>query len=764
METIEILPSDYKRIYCTTGIASKTGVPFIKIGDTKYVDVGDRDTYVREENVYDWEAVKSCGTRYRDYDLHPFIDKNFNDILFRTEFKSKGREQYDIIKCSSLYESFINEGHLWGENTKSILIDLLRKIQISFETGIQNKKYDFGARNEQLDCVNKIVRYFTICNGKGKFLIAAKMRFGKTFTTYNACLALNAKKVLIITYKPAAKSSWESDLNNHVNFDNCMFFDYKENVHPTFDDSSKMNVFFVSFQSLLSNDRMESEKFDWIYSTEWDVVVLDEIHYGTDTSKAKEILSRLNVQKELHLSGTPFKQMLLGEFDRENTFNWTYVDEQEAKRAERSSLFDDFDVKKTMYQSLPMMKFFSIELDWNDSELAKINRKYNDEEYPTLAKVFAVENNEFINLGGVRAILSILMKKFPESNYVKDSSSLDHIFMLVPGVDAGRTLCKELKNNSLFKTYEIIDACGSGEDVDVDIVDVKSKIKRCDRTITVSCGRFTEAVTVEQWGTVVMLSDMASPSTYMQTIFRCQSPNTKLRDGNYKKECYVVDFDLNRTLSAIYQYVAHTCCDSEYVEKTFRRFLLNAPIYNSVVSSVEFNEMQDFNEIFRIAQDVTTSGKVNRFNGNTVLLPNVFDESCFGIVKGIDCDKTLVSKLESIITSNKNLKKGKTFNVEKSKIRDKELNINNTSIQKLLMACRVIEMRLPRYLEISEMIERCLSDLFIVGDEETEEIFQDVVGITRSEFKTLVDAGFFDHGALDDKIGYFAILDDELSF
>ena len=62
-----------------------------------------------------------------------------------------------------------------------------------------------------------------------KFLWNAKMRFGKTFTTYQLAREMGWKRVLVLTYKPAVQTAWRDDLLGHVDFEGWQFVDRR---HP----------------------------------------------------------------------------------------------------------------------------------------------------------------------------------------------------------------------------------------------------------------------------------------------------------------------------------------------------------------------------------------------------------------------------------------------------------------------------------------------------------------------------------------------------
>ena len=73
-----------------------------------------------------------------------------------------------------------------------------------------NGKLDYTLRFEQEEAVKKAVDYFQN-NDKGEFLWNAKPRFGKTLATYDLMRELGARKVLIVTNRPAIANSWLDD-------------------------------------------------------------------------------------------------------------------------------------------------------------------------------------------------------------------------------------------------------------------------------------------------------------------------------------------------------------------------------------------------------------------------------------------------------------------------------------------------------------------------------------------------------------------------
>ena len=281
-------------------------------------------THLKFEIVLETEAIKEDGSTFSDHDVHRFL-------------KTKGFENIE------------------GEWFKCSLNDIKSAI-LQIKTGnenIQNRTQNFGLRPEQKEAIEKTSQYFKnyILENPNKaphFLWNAKMRFGKTFTTYKLAQKMNWNKILVLTFKPAVQNAWQEDLNSHVDFVNWQFI---SNNSLGFEeiDSKKPFVCFGSFQDYLGKNSVGGikAKNEWVHSINWDCVVFDEYHYGAWRESAKELFEAEDDKKEkiyaqgegieyfdedimpittkayLYLSGTPFRAIESGEFIEEQIYNWT---------------------------------------------------------------------------------------------------------------------------------------------------------------------------------------------------------------------------------------------------------------------------------------------------------------------------------------------------------------------------------------------------------------------------------------------------------
>ncbi|WP_300900451.1 hypothetical protein, partial [Helicobacter rodentium] len=135
-------------------------------------------------------------------------------------------------------------------------------------------------------------------------------------------------------------------------------------------------------------------------------------------------------------------------------------------------------------------------------------------------------------------------------------TELKHTFWILDRVASAKALMKLLKKHEVFKDYKIVLAAGDGKVTDDQKINessltrVKEAIRKNDKTITLSVGQLTTGITVPEWTAVLMLSNMRSPSLYMQAAFRAQNAWRYEENGlsKRKENAYVFDFSPERTL------------------------------------------------------------------------------------------------------------------------------------------------------------------------------------------------------------------------
>ena len=480
----------------------------------------------------------------------------------------------------------------------------------------------FPMRDEQAKAVSKTHDYFHSIwsedrHATPRFLWNAKMRFGKTFTAYQLARKLGAKRVLVVTFKPAVEDAWQTDLESHVDFEGWQYLSRKSETDPTQVDATKPVVYFGSFQDLLGRDEVGNikPKNEWLHLVNWDLVVFDEYHFGAWRETAKELFEGedktvavketqneyatgldgmnedltvlsdketeflpITTRAYLYLSGTPFKALATGEFIEEQIFNWTYTDEQRAK--------EEFAAKNpgqwNPYGALPQMRLLTYQMP---DELLTIASAGEFDEFD-LNEFFAAsgtgKNARFKHPRDVQKWLDIIRGSyapqmtaslktgtrppFPYSD-IRLRPYLQHSFWFLPNVAACQAMAKLLaeKHNPFWHGYKVIVAAGASAGIGLDAL---PPVRRAigsgfeTTTITLSCGKLTTGVTVPQWSSILMLRNLKSPETYFQAAFRVQSPwSIKNPNGDNPNEeeflkpaCFVFDFAPTRALRQLSEY------------------------------------------------------------------------------------------------------------------------------------------------------------------------------------------------------------------
>ena len=480
----------------------------------------------------------------------------------------------------------------------------------------------FPMRREQAEAVSRTHAYFHSIwaedmHAVPRFLWNAKMRFGKTFTAYQLAKKLGAKRILVVTFKPAVEDAWQTDLESHKDFDGWQYLSRNSGRNPTEIDGRKPVVYFGSFQDLLGRDSAGNIKArnEWLHAVNWDLVVFDEYHFGAWRDTAKELfegeeaaeakkLAKMEYATDLeevnedltilsereteflpittkayvYLSGTPFKALATGEFIEEQIFNWTYTDEQRAKA--------DFAAanpgRANPYAALPQMRLLTYQMP---DELVAVASAGEFDEFD-LNEFFSATGTgkaaQFTHKNDVQKWLDIIRGQhapsiidglrsgsrppFPYSD-VRLLPYLQHSFWFLPNVAACHAMANLLaeRHNAFWHDYTVIVAAGATAGIGLDALPpVRSAIGSGfdSKTITLSCGKLTTGVTVPQWSSILMLRNLKSPETYFQAAFRVQSPwSIKNPNGDNPNEeeilkpvCFVFDFAPTRALRQLSEY------------------------------------------------------------------------------------------------------------------------------------------------------------------------------------------------------------------
>ena len=554
--TIKTTKTVYPQIYAYVLPEYKPNEGWIKIGYTERRSVDERIRQQTHTAGIAYSKLWSEPAKFHGSDEW-FFDKQLHSYLRR----------FKRIDQRPKTEWFYYDG---TPEQAHVDFDEFRHKKIS-QVG---KELEYQLRTEQEAAVQMTLDYAETHEG-GEFLWNAKPRFGKTLTTYDLSRRMKAQKVLIVTNRPAIANSWFDDFETFIAWQtNYRFVSTTDTLkeRPVLTREQFLSealgkkdgehpgcVAFISLQDLKGSLYFGGtyEKLEWVKGLEWDLLVIDEAHEGVDTFKTDVAFNNITRKFTLHLSGTPFKAVASGRFSKEQIYNWTYADEQD-----RKDHWPTDSEENNPYEGLPRLNLFSYQMSQMITDEvnkgAEIDGKDIDFAFD-LNEFFATsDNGRFLHEAEVRKWLDTLTRneKYPFSTS-ELRAELKHTFWLLNRVASAKALEKLLRDHPVFEHYEVILAAGDGKTDEDDptateksLDRVRAAIKAHDRTITLSVGQLTTGVTVPEWTAVMMLSNLKSPSLYMQAAFRAQNAWSYDIDGEkYRKQnAYVFDFAPDRTL------------------------------------------------------------------------------------------------------------------------------------------------------------------------------------------------------------------------
>ena len=692
---------------------------------------------------------------------------------------------------------------------------------VEVKTGKVNddkRTLNFAMRPEQHAAVEKAGEYFASFSAENPdktphFLWNAKMRFGKTFATYQLAKKMGWKKVLILTFKPAVQNAWEEDLANHLDFSGWQFV-ARDSLQAAQIDNAKPLVCFGSFQDYLGKNAVGGIKAqnEWVHATNWDCVVFDEYHYGAWRDTAKELFEAedkkelvaaegeamayfdegnmpITTRAYLYLSGTPFRAISSGEFIEEQIYNWTYSDEQKAK--------EGWTAANNPYAALPRMVMLTYKLPDAIRDVA-IKGEFNEFDL----NLFFAANGEgllakFTYENEVQKWLDLIRGAFAETTIdnlklgaekppmpfsdVRLLNVLSHTFWFLPTVAAchGMNNLIQQKQNRFYQDYKVFVAAGNDAGIGTEAL---PPVKRAmgnplqTKTITLSCGKLTTGVSIAPWTGIFMLRNASSPETYFQAAFRVQTPwvlrghdaNDPNNELIVKNECYVFDFAPDRALRQIADYSCRLNVDESNPEAKVAEFIHFLPVLAYDGSSMK--EI-DAAGILDMAMSGTTATLLAR-RWESALLVNVDNGTLEKLMRNADAMKALMSiegfrslnqDIETIINKSDSVKKTKqeanerdlTLKEKKQLTEEeKEYKSMRKQIQEKLIKFAT---RIPVFMYLTDYRERSLKDVIVQLE---PALFKKVTGLTQKDFELLVSLGVFNSGLMNDAVYKFKRYED----
>lgn len=622
------------------------------------------------------ELARHYVTKNGQRKLEAFSDHDVHKVLERTGIK---RHYFDT-------QNKANEWFKVDLETAKKAINAVKEGRSSLlSSEVSEGKSPIIFRPEQADAIRKTIKQFKTGN---QMLWNAKMRFGKTLTALQVAKECEFKHILILTHRPVVSVGWYEDFEK-IFYDTDYVFGSKtkgEDINNLIDTDKKF-VYFASMQDLRGSDAVggKFDKNDEIFLTKWDFVVIDEAHEGTLTKLGQAVIDTINEfsdsPKILRLSGTPFN--LLDKFKEEEIYTWDYVMEQREKADWYNKHFGD----PNPYAALPELQIFTYNLDklipgFIDVEDGAFNfREFFRTWTGNVQKDFkpmpdGVKVGEFVHKESVKRFLDLLCRADSKSNYPfstqKYREYFRHSLWMVPGVKEARALSALLKEHSVFGSgaFNIVNVAGSGDE-EIDSKDALDAVRRAfgdnpDETysITLSCGRLTTGVTVPEWTAVFMLAGTfsTSASSYLQTIFRVQSPANI--NGKVKERCCVFDFAPDRTLKMVAEAgrLSTKTGKTDNDRKIMGEFLNFCPVI-----SVDGSSMQPYN-VDRLLQQLKKA-YTDRVVRNGFDDRHIYNDN---LLKLDDIELADFEALKKIVGASKQTEKVKGIDVNNQGFTDEE--------------------------------------------------------------------------------------------
>lgn len=626
VELFEPKPEARLRIYAwSSGEVAERWRDCLKVGQTTQANVNDRIKQSQGQARVDYTlevdepADREDGSIFTDRDVRErLIEKGFENVVFESS--------REWMRCTA-------------DDVRTAIAELRAN-----ESYSGSHHATFGMRDEQRAAVDKTYWYYQDRWSKDsdavpEFLWNAKMRFGKTFTTYQLAKKLEAKRILVVTFKPAVEDAWDTDLKTHVDFNGWQYLSRKNEGDPSTVDPEHPLVFFGSFQDLMGRDAAGNfkPKHKWLTELTWDLVVFDEYHFGAWRDAAKELFEGEDDAKKeekiefsaaeetfaeeleergsdedafvpikasayLYLSGTPFKVLNEGRFIEEQIFNWTYTDEQRAKAQFAAEHPDE----PNPYASLPEMRLLTYQMP---EELVAIAHQGEFDEFDLNAFFEAKgagADAEFVHKDDVQKWLDIIRGSylptqvdalkagtrppFPYSD-TRLLPYMQHSLWMLPRTASCAAMANLLAEpqNAFWHDYTVINVSAPGIGVGLAALPpVRDAIGNGHdtKTITLTVGKLTTGVTVPQWSSILMLRNLQAPETYFQAAFRVQSP-WSIRNPNgddsheeaiLKPVCFVFDFAPTRALRQISEYGRGLAPENPNPEKAVEELVSFLPV------------------------------------------------------------------------------------------------------------------------------------------------------------------------------------------
>lgn len=700
---------EYKVIYIFT-VEDTTHAGLVKIGDATLKTNTSIDKLVpncRELNQASLNRIRQyTGTagltpRLLWSEIAVRTIKQKDNTLKLEAFRD--HQVHSVLKNSGINPQKLSNSREWFAvdiETAKKAIEVVKNNYANLSNSDAVKHQPIIFRPEQADCIEKVVKHFKKAD---RFLINAKMRYGKTFVSLEIVKRCKFQKTIIMTHRPVVDDGWYEDFTK-IFYGTDYVYGSKAKGN-TVDELLKMGkpfIYFASVQDLRGSSAVGGKftKNSSIFNTVWDCCVVDEAHEGTTTLLGEETVKAVVKEgqgtKFLALSGTPFN--ILQDYDADSIYTWDYIMEQECKSEWDLLHFGD----SNPYDELPELRIYTYSLGdvlKNSNYITFEDKAFNFKEFfrtftgdiklDNISMPIDAEVGDFVHEADVWSFLNLMTTEDADSYYPYSNKEYRELFKhslwMVPGVKEAKALKNLMLKHPVFGCgqFNIVNVAGNGDEEEASeeaLSKVRNAIKEAgdDYTITLSCGKLTTGVTVKEWTAVFMLAGSFSTSAanYLQTIFRVQSPCNI--NGRIKENAYVFDFAPDRTLkmvSAAVSVSARAGKTKESDQRILGKFLNYCPVIGISGSAMEEYSatilLQQLKKAY--AEKVVCNGfdDVNLYNDELLKLSEV-DIKKFDKLKGIIGTSKAQEKQKDITVNDQGLTDEEYEETEKLKKKKKK--------------------------------------------------------------------------------------------
>ena len=596
--------------------STRTVPNYMKVGDT-YRPVEQRLNEWRRyfpnlEKQFVGVAKVDDDTYFRDFAIHRFLENDlhrhrlkpstFPNLPYYSNEFFEGVTHSDIhCALSDISDSFHNNlpKYQFYKFDKS-------RIPLTYQ---YRRTETFEPRPNQQDTIDRFKE--AVAAGRNNLLMYAVMRFGKSFTAMCCAVEMKARLVVVVSAKADVKQEWKKTVESHFRFEDYVFLDSDSLLGSDTvlsDSLEKSNaVVFLTLQDLCGDEI--KRKHRQIFESKFDLLVIDETHYGaraaeygkvlnmagkqldkelkyvdsSDNYNNNDTLKHLDARIRIHLSGTPYRILMGDEFSKKDIiafYQFTDIVRDQEKWNDEHILEDGVREWDNPYFGFPQMVRFA--LNPNKSSVEKMEamkRKGITYAFSELLKPESVvkdsspeaRHRKFVHEQEILDLFKAIDGSKDDENLfafldyapIKKGQMCRHMVCVLPyraSCDALAVLLAQKRAE--FKNlgeYQIINIAGFDEERRYkDTQSIRNKIKKCEaegmKTITLTVNRMLTGSTVEEWDTMLFLKDCASPQEYDQAIFRLQNQYVRrLTDKNgeeirlnMKPQTLLVDFDPGR--------------------------------------------------------------------------------------------------------------------------------------------------------------------------------------------------------------------------